>query len=141
MTDIWERIKSLSDQDRQRAMLHTFVRMHLTVDSMQKYTHVRAEIGSHMSGLGWKLMIADDDSVTEEKEVEFGSSANALVKAVIGPFIKEQPYSLARLAIRFSPPTLQIDVLNDTNTPIWSGKLIDLDMEAQIRAQLQITEQ
>lgn len=132
---MWETLAALSEADRQRAVLETFVRMHLTVSSMQKYTHVRAEMQSDQVH-HWQLLIADDDGVTEEKEVQFGSGANAVVKAVLEPFTKGQPYDRARLVVRFSPPTLQIDVLNATNTPIVSGRLIDIDMEAQIRQQL-----
>jgi hypothetical protein len=133
MSELWNRLSNMDDEDRQRAILETFVRMHLTVTSMQPYTHVRAELES---GIRWQLLRADNDAVYEEKEIAFGSAANEVAKLVLQRFIKGQPFSLARLVIKFSPPTLQVDVLNETNTPIVSGVLIDEQMEEQIRRQL-----
>jgi len=135
--DLWQRLKSFDVKDRQRAVLETFVRMYLTVASMKPYTHVRAEMRGAGS-LKWQLLDADDNEMRKEEEVEFGSAANDVAKAVLEPLVKDQPWELARMVIRFSPPTLQVDVINETNTPIFSGKLIDLDMEQQIRSQLRL---
>lgn len=133
--DLWETLAKLDENDRQRALLETFVRMHLTVTSMQNYTHVRVEM-TNGSIPHWSLLKADDNAIYEEKEVQFGSGADAVAKAVMRPFVKDQPYDRARLVVVFSPPTLQIDVLNATNTPIVSGKIIALDIEEQVRREL-----
>lgn len=132
---MWEYLRSLPELDRQRAVLEVFVRMHLTVTSMQKYTHVRY---SQLSDgeTSWTLLDADDDGLREEKQVHFGEAANFAANAVLGGMIKEQPYEIARLTIKFHPPTLAVDILNDTNTPILSGVLIDLDMEQQVQREL-----
>lgn len=134
--ELWARLKGFDPKDRQRAVLETFVRMHLVVASMQPFTHVRAELRGGGSGIRWALLDADDNEMRVEKEVEFGSAANEVAKAVLDPLIKDQPWELARLVIKFNPPTLQVDIINETNTPIFSGKLVDIDMEAQIRRQL-----
>jgi len=134
---LWEALLALPDDDRQRALLETFVRLHLTVTSMKKWTHAQS-IMNTPNAVRWRMLDADDDGIREEKEIEFGSLADKVVRAVLGKFVREQPWETARLTIVFSPPTLQIDVLNQTNTPIFSGKLIDMDMEAQIRSQLRL---
>jgi hypothetical protein len=132
--ELWNTLRQLDPSDQQRAYLETFVRLHLTVTSMQPYTHVRADVQG--GGVRWHLLKADDNAVYEEKQVEFGSEANAVARGVLAPFIKDQPYEIARLVVKFSPPTLQMDVLNETNTPIASGKLIALDIEEQVRREL-----
>jgi len=137
-TSLWDNLKSLDDRDRQRAVLETFVKMHLVVASMQPFTHVRAEMRGGGSGIKWQLLDADDNEMRQEKEVEFGQAANDVAKAVLAPLVKDQPWELARMVIRFSPPTLQVDIINQTNTPIFSGRLIDMNMEAQIRDQLRL---
>src|SRR5688572_22939085 len=104
--ELWDRLKGFDPKDRQRAVLETFVRMHLVVASMRPYTHVRAELRGGGSGVKWALLDADDNEMREEKEVEFGSAANEVAKAVLGPLIKDQPWELARLVIKFNPPTL-----------------------------------
>jgi hypothetical protein len=134
VTTFWDRLSELDDEDRQRAVLETFVRMHLTVTSMQPYTHVRAQLES--THIRWQLLRADNDAVYEEKDIEFGSNANHVAMLVLNKFTKDQPYNVARMVVKFSPPTLQIDVLNETNTPLISGVLIDEQMEEQIRRQL-----
>ena len=139
---LWSNIGGLDSRDRQRAVLETFVRMHLSVEAMKPYTHIRAEIrGGTASSVRWQLLDADDNEIRKEEEVNMGAEANDVAKAVLNPMMKDQPWELARMVVKFSPPTLQVDIINETNTPIFSGKLIDMDMEEQIRRQLQITDQ
>jgi hypothetical protein len=124
----------LQNTDLQRAMLETFVTMHLSDQRMQGWTHVRCEIRG--TSVRWLLLDADDDSVRREKDVQMGSDANAAMLSIARPFTAEQYWELCRISIRFSPPKMTIDVLTDTNIPVVTGELIDLHMEDQVRAQL-----
>jgi hypothetical protein len=115
-------------------VLETFVRMHLTVPEVGKYTHVRAELSG--SYVVWHLLDADDDGVREEKQINMSTVANEVAARVLGPFIAGQNYERARMVVKFSPPALQVDVLSRENTSIVSGVLIDLDVEARVRRDL-----
>jgi hypothetical protein len=132
--EIWKAVGKMSDEERQRAVLETFVRMHLTVPEFGKYTHVRAELSG--SYVDWHLLDADDDSVREEKQINMSTVANEVAARVLGPFIAGANYERARMVVKFNPPTLQVDVLSRDNTSIVSGVLIDLDVEARVRRDL-----
>jgi hypothetical protein len=127
-------LKGLQNTDLQRAVLETFVTMHLTDQRMQGWTHVRCEIRG--GSVRWVLLDADDDSVRREKDVQMGSDANEALLDISRPFTAGQYWELCRITIRFSPPKMAIDVLTSTNAPVVTGELIDLHMEDQIRMQL-----
>lgn len=127
-------LAGLRDTDLQRAVLETFVTMHLTDYRLKGWTHVRCE--RRGTSIRWVLLDADDDSVRREQDTTMGSDANAALLNMTQPFVEGQHWELCRVTIRFSPPRMTVDVLTDTNAVVLTGELIDLNLEAQIQQQL-----
>lgn len=127
-------LEDLRGTDLQRAVLETFVTLHLTDPRLKGWTHVRCE--NRHGSIRWLLLDADDDSVRRERDITMGSDANAALINMCQPFVAEQNYELCRVTIRFSPPRMTVDVLTDTNAVVLTGELIDLHLEEQVRSQL-----
>ena len=110
-----------------KQILDAFVGLWMRDPDLLGYTHVRAEFGMNdigTTGVEWKLIEADKDTIYREKQIFMGEHATFAVEYTVRPYWKPGVES-GRLTFRLNPPAVSLDLFDIENTTLVAEFIID----------------
>lgn len=135
----------LDAEDQMRVVLEIWLRLHHSDRRMAKFTHARASFdnisnNTILGNIEWYLLVADDNSVQLVQPVRLGQFAYPTVRKIVETFAKQAPGAAkGQITFRFHPPSVGLDLMSDTNEPLFGRHVIDLAADQRARDAMRIT--
>jgi hypothetical protein len=120
----------LGGDARLRLILDVWIRLHLEREWMRRFTHARATFDWHpemgATGVRWKLMQADSDTIHYEHAISLGESGTQAVSAMVMPWAELVPHAIShgQLTFSFNEPSVGLDLFDNSNTPVFAHHLV-----------------